>query len=78
MHLVARLRLGGFTLLDSQFLTEHLAQFGAHEIPRADYKRRLATAMTTEADWLCAPDPATLEAEIRALRGRPGMSKPMA
>ena len=68
VHLVARLRLGGFSLLDSQFLTEHLAQFGAHEIPRAEYKRRLAQAVTEEASWLAAPDPAALEAEIRALR----------
>ncbi|RYJ02830.1 MAG: leucyl/phenylalanyl-tRNA--protein transferase [Acetobacteraceae bacterium] len=68
VHLVARLRLGGFTLLDSQFLTEHLAQFGAHEIPRADYKRRLATAVATPADWISRPYPAMLEAEIRAIR----------
>ena len=68
VHLVARLRLGGFTLLDSQFLTEHLSQFGAHEIPRAEYKRRLANAVTSEAAWLPAPDPAALEAEIRLLR----------
>lgn len=68
VHLVARLRLGGFTLLDAQFLTEHLAQFGAREIPRADYKRRLATAVSAQATWLPEPDPARLEAEIRALR----------
>lgn len=68
VHLVARLRLGGFTLLDSQFLTEHLSQFGAHEIPRAEYKRRLAQAVIAPATWLAAPDPALLEAEIRALR----------
>ncbi|MDO9709612.1 leucyl/phenylalanyl-tRNA--protein transferase [Paracraurococcus lichenis] len=71
VHLVARLRLGGFTLLDSQFLTEHLSQFGAHEIPRAEYKRRLAQAVLSQATWLAAPDPAALEAEIRALRGSP-------
>ena len=68
VHLVARLRLGGFILLDSQFLTEHLAQFGTHEIPRADYKRRLATAVMTPADWISHPHPAMLEAEIRSLR----------
>jgi leucyl/phenylalanyl-tRNA--protein transferase len=68
VHLVARLRLGGFSLLDSQFLTEHLAQFGAHEIPRAEYKRRLAHAVGEDASWLAAPDPAQLEAAIRALR----------
>jgi leucyl/phenylalanyl-tRNA--protein transferase len=69
VHLVARLRLGGFTLLDAQFLTEHLAQFGAREIPRADYKRRLAAAVSAEARWQAAPDPERLRAEIRALRG---------
>ena len=68
VHLVARLRLGGFTVLDSQFLTEHLAQFGAHEIPRADYKRRLAHAVAMRAEWHITPDPGLLEAEIRALR----------
>ena len=71
VHLVARLRLGGFVLLDAQFLTEHLAQVGAHEIPRADYKRRLANALTAEARWAAEPDPAALEAGIRALRSAP-------
>ncbi len=68
VHLVARLRLGGFTLLDAQFQTEHLAQFGAHELPRADYKRRLAHAVGQAAPWLAAPDPEQLAAEIRSLR----------
>ena len=68
VHLVARLRLGGFTLLDAQFLTTHLAQFGAREVPRADYKRRLAAAVSGQARWLPEPDQARLEAEIRALR----------
>ncbi|MCO6417094.1 leucyl/phenylalanyl-tRNA--protein transferase [Siccirubricoccus sp. KC 17139] len=68
VHLVARLRLGGFSLLDAQFLTEHLSQFGAHEIPRADYKRRLANAILAAARWLPSPEPDALEAAIRALR----------
>jgi leucyl/phenylalanyl-tRNA--protein transferase len=68
VHLVARLRLGGFALLDSQFLTGHLSQFGAHEIPRAEYKVRLAGCVNAPARWLAAPAPALLEAEIRALR----------
>jgi leucyl/phenylalanyl-tRNA--protein transferase len=62
---------GGFTLLDAQFLTEHLAQFGAREVPRADYKRRLANAVSAQAGWLAAPEPAALEAAIRALRPDP-------
>lgn len=54
-HLVARLRRGGFVLLDAQFLTEHLAQFGAVEIPRADYHARLARAMTVKAGFYRGP-----------------------
>ena len=68
VHLVARLRLGGFTLLDAQFQTAHLAQFGCHEVPRQRYKRLLAAAVEVPAAWIGAPDPARLEAEIRALR----------
>ncbi|MBY0337082.1 MAG: leucyl/phenylalanyl-tRNA--protein transferase [Acetobacteraceae bacterium] len=66
VHLVARLRLGGFALLDAQFQTDHLAQFGTEEVPRAEYKRRLADAVDQAARF---PDehPA-LEAEIAALR----------
>ena len=66
--LVARLRLGGFTLLDTQFLTTHLARFGAVEIPKAEYKRLLAAALDVPARWWASPDPALLEAEIRAMR----------
>ncbi|HEY9216645.1 MAG TPA: leucyl/phenylalanyl-tRNA--protein transferase [Phenylobacterium sp.] len=47
-HLVARLKLAGFTLLDTQFMTPHLAQFGAQEIPRAEYQRRLTAALAVE------------------------------
>ncbi|HEY0526352.1 MAG TPA: leucyl/phenylalanyl-tRNA--protein transferase [Stellaceae bacterium] len=48
VHLVARLRAGGFVLLDTQFVTEHLEQFGAVEIPRAEYRRRLAAALRVQ------------------------------
>lgn len=68
-HLVARLRLGGFTLLDAQFQTAHLAQFGARETPRAEYKRALADAVEREARWLPAPAAPVLAAAIRGLRG---------
>jgi leucyl/phenylalanyl-tRNA--protein transferase len=44
VHLVARLRRGGWRLLDTQFLTGHLSQFGAIEIPRIAYLKRLQTA----------------------------------
>lgn len=68
VHLVARLRLSGFTLLDAQFQTEHLAQFGTAEVPRADYKRRLADAVDLPARFEAAPHPDTLRLEIEALR----------
>jgi leucyl/phenylalanyl-tRNA--protein transferase len=51
VHLVARLIAGGFVLLDAQFMTDHLGQFGAEEIGRAAYHRRLAKALEVEADF---------------------------
>ncbi len=51
VDLVARLRVGGFTLLDAQFLTDHLARFGAIEISRAAYLRRLRAALSEEAEF---------------------------
>src|ERR1700761_1641765 len=45
VHLVARLRLGGFRLLDTRFVPAHLAQFGAEELAREDYKARLTNAL---------------------------------
>jgi leucyl/phenylalanyl-tRNA---protein transferase len=49
VHLVARLVAGGFRLLDTQFVTDHLRRFGAVEIPRADYHRQLERALGVEA-----------------------------
>ena len=49
VHLVARLRLCGFRLLDTQFLTPHLARFGGIEISRKHYHRLLAEALTYRA-----------------------------
>jgi leucyl/phenylalanyl-tRNA---protein transferase len=56
VHLVARLIRGGFTLLDAQFLTDHLARFGAVAIPRKIYMKLLASALASEADFYC-PEP---------------------
>ncbi len=55
VHLAARLRRGGFTLLDTQFVTEHLAQFGAVEIPRREYKILLRNAIDRRANWYAWP-----------------------
>jgi leucyl/phenylalanyl-tRNA--protein transferase len=51
VHLVARLITGGFQLLDAQFMTEHLTQFGAEEIGRSEYQRRLQRALAADADF---------------------------
>ena len=51
VHLVERLRAGGFTLLDTQFITSHLAKFGAIEIPRDKYLLLLSEAMSTWAEF---------------------------
>jgi leucyl/phenylalanyl-tRNA---protein transferase len=51
VHLIARLVAGGFTLLDAQFMTDHLRQFGAQEIPRAEYHRRLERALAGKGDF---------------------------
>lgn len=55
VHLVARLICGGFKLLDTQFLTDHLKQFGAVEIPREDYRRMLKNALVVDADFYSLP-----------------------
>lgn len=55
-YLIARLRSGGYQLLDIQFLTEHLSQFGAVEIPRDRYRKLLAVAVSVEADFTLMPD----------------------
>ncbi len=49
VHLVARLKLGGFRLLDTQFVTDHLARFGVIEIPARDYLLLLEDALKYQA-----------------------------
>jgi leucyl/phenylalanyl-tRNA--protein transferase len=66
-HLVARLRLSRFTLLDTQFVTTHLAQFGTCDVARDDYKTLLAAALEVPARWVAEPAPDLLEAELRTL-----------
>jgi leucyl/phenylalanyl-tRNA--protein transferase len=51
VHLAARLRHGGFTLLDTQFITSHLRQFGAVDVERAAYQRLLDKALAQKADF---------------------------
>ena len=67
VHLVARLRLGGFRLLDTQFLTGHLAQFGAEEVSRDEYRQALVLALDAPAAWPAAVDPERLRRELSSL-----------
>lgn len=51
VHLVERMVAGGFELLDTQFNTKHLSQFGAIEIPKAAYETLLDQALVADADF---------------------------
>ncbi len=62
VHLAARLRQGGFTLLDVQFVTEHLKQFGAIEVPRREYHLLLSEALEVNAKF-----PVQLTAGVESL-----------
>jgi leucyl/phenylalanyl-tRNA--protein transferase len=55
VHLVGRLRDRGYVLMDIQQLTRHTAQFGAIEIPRSEYLRRLAAALRVTATFSDRP-----------------------
>ncbi len=55
VHLTARLKAGGFRLLDTQFITEHLRQFGAIEVPRKRFQLLLEKALEIEADFFRLP-----------------------
>lgn len=57
-HTVDRLLRAGFVLFDTQYLTAHLQSLGGEEIPREDYRRRLAEALRVKADFT-APDVAS-------------------
>lgn len=68
VHLVARLRLGHFQLLDTQFMTSHLAQFGGIEINQFEYKKQLDHVIDQPAQWLDNQWKADIFQEIKAMR----------
>jgi len=51
VHLAARLSVGGFAFIDTQFITKHLSRFGAIEVPRSEYRGLLAAALKIEATF---------------------------
>jgi leucyl/phenylalanyl-tRNA--protein transferase len=56
VHLVARLKRGGYRLLDTQFVTQHLATFGAIEVSRREYLRLLERALEVKGDFYSLPE----------------------
>ena len=72
VHLFARLRTGGFRLLDAQFSTEHLASLGAVEIPRNSFRRRLDAALAIEADFDAWPPHVAMSGAEALRRARGG------
>ncbi|GAN60008.1 leucyl/phenylalanyl-tRNA--protein transferase [Acetobacter cibinongensis] len=68
VHLVARLRLQGFLVLDTQFGTDHLSRFGGVEIPADDYKATLERAVQMLPCWRNTVPDDMLRAEIKAMR----------
>ena len=66
VHLVARLKLSGFTLLDTQFVTNHLNQFGAVEIHRSGYQHLLSAAVEKSATFQRELDELSLNSFIQS------------
>jgi len=69
VHLVARLRAGGFQLLDTQFVTEHLRSLGAIEVPRRRYRAMLDQAITGIADFSRLPVDVSGAEALRIIEG---------
>src|SRR5437016_276075 len=75
VHLVARLKAGGFALLDTQFVTEHLRNFGAVEMPRRQYHKLLEAALVGESDFLALGKNAVPGAQVLAQFARDRSAK---
>ncbi|WP_417278992.1 leucyl/phenylalanyl-tRNA--protein transferase [Celeribacter sp.] len=68
-YLVAHLKRSGFTLFDTQFLTEHLASLGGIEIPRSQYRSLLSNTLTTRANFTAHTERLTPQ-DVLQLRGQ--------
>jgi leucyl/phenylalanyl-tRNA--protein transferase len=72
VHLIARLIHGGFTLLDTQFVTDHLRQFGTVEVDRDEFHKILDKALSSKGDFLRLPvdvSPVAVLATFRSIGG---------
>lgn len=70
IYLVARLRVGGFHLLDTQFTTQHLEQFGVIEISQAAYQDRLMDALPIQGDFYRLSSDASPEVILQSVTQR--------
>ena len=66
VHLVHRMKVGGFCLLDTQFTTDHLIRFGAIEIPKDEYSKLLTEALQGEADFFNQDGGGTLDSILQS------------
>ena len=71
VHLCARLIHGDFTLLDTQFVTDHLKQFGTVEIERSEFHTLLENALMHEANFLALPKDTGPERILEIVKARP-------
>lgn len=70
VHLAARLKAGGYRLLDTQFVTGHLTQFGALEIARVEYHAMLKSALGAQADFHALPESISGAQALEILKDR--------
>ncbi len=66
-YLIARLRYGGFTLLDTQFTTEHLERMGARTVPRHRYHALLERALQRPGDFHALPEDASPQEVVQLI-----------
>jgi len=67
MHLIARLRLGRFKMLDTQFITDHLTRFGAIEIPAREFQQKLDSALAAHGHLAQFVDDETVAEELERM-----------
>lgn len=63
-HLVARMKVGGFKLLDAQFITDHLESMGAAEVSRVEYQIMLTKAVAANAQFYCWPSDGVIDGGV--------------
>tara|TARA_B100000676_G_scaffold305791_1_gene360714 strand:- start:1185 stop:1826 length:642 start_codon:yes stop_codon:yes gene_type:complete len=65
VHLAAKLSVGGYAFIDTQFITKHLSRFGAIEVPRNEYRGLLAAALKFDSEFGVDYDAGDLEAILQ-------------